>query len=129
MKFFLKIVTPDRVFFEDQIDRLIARGVEGDFAVLPNMSPFVTKLDIGLINILNDGVKKQASINGGYIDVRDNKVLIVTSSSEWPEEIDENRAKQAMQRAQDRLKQPDKYDTLRAEIALKKSINRLKLKK
>lgn len=129
MKFFLKIVTPDRVFFEDQIDRLIARGVEGDFAVLPNMSPFVTKLDIGLINILNDGVKKQASINGGYIDVRDNKVLIVTPSSEWPEEIDENRAKQAMQRAQDRLKQPDKYDTLRAEIALKKSINRLKLKK
>lgn len=129
MKFFLKIVTPDRVFFEDQIDRLIARGVEGDFAVLPNMSPFVTKLDIGLINILNDGAKKQASINGGYIDVRDNKVLIVTPSSEWPEEIDENRAKQAMQRAQDRLKQPDKYDTLRAEIALKKSINRLKLKK
>lgn len=129
MQFHLKVVTPDRVFFEGEVDQLIVRGIEGDFAVLPNMSPFVTRIDICRMRVYFDGRERIAAVAGGYIDVRDNNVLLVANACEWPEEIDVARAEQAKERAEKRLQQPDGLDTTRAEIALKKAINRLKLKK
>ena len=129
MQFSLKIVTPDRLFFEGKVDRLIVRGIEGDFAVLANKSPFVTKLAIHIMRNFVDGNERRAAVSGGYIDIRNNNVVLVANSCEWPEEIDVERAKRAQERAEKRLKSTEDIDTLRAETALKRAINRLNAKK
>lgn len=127
MQFELKIVTPDRIFFEGKVERLIVKGIEGDFAVLPNMSPFVTRTQIHQMKIYQDGKILLAAVSDGYIDVRNNIVIMAANSCEWPDEIDVGRAEDAKRRAEERLKASDEIDTLRAEAALKRAINRLNL--
>lgn len=128
MQFHLKIVSPDRLFYDGEVDSIVVKGVAGDFAVLPNMAPFVTKVAIGKLKMTIDKVDKFAAISGGYIDVRNNEVTLVANACEWPEEIDVERAKRAKERALKSLESKE-GDVLRAEIALKKAINRLNLSK
>lgn len=126
MSFQLDIVTPEKSFFSDSVDRLIVKGVEGDLAVLKGMSPIITPLAIGRVWIMKDGVEKVAAVVEGYLTVKDNQATIVTDSAEWPEEIDVERAKKAKERAERRLREEkDSIDTARAEAALKRAINRL----
>lgn len=127
MQFELKIVTPDRKFFEGSVDKLIVKGIEGDFAVLPNMSPFVTRTQIHQMKIYQDNEILLAAVSDGYIDVRNNSVIMVANSCEWPDEIDLERAEDAKKRAEERLQMKDEIDILRAEAALKRAINRLNL--
>lgn len=124
--FTLKIVTPDRKFFEGEVEMIIARGIEGDMGILKNHTPFVTPLGIGKIKIKQNGKTKEAAIASGYMEVTKEKTTIVADSAEWPEEIDIERAKKAEERARKRLeKKEDTIDMLRVEIALKKAINRI----
>lgn len=125
----LEIVTPDRNFFSGEVERVIARGIEGDLAILSNRSPITTPLNIGKVKILKDGKERVASISNGYMSVLDNVVTIVTHSAEWPDEIDVERAEKALKRAEDRLaNKPDGLDVVRAKLALKRAMNRLDLK-
>lgn len=125
--FMLEIVTPDRKFFEEEVDMVIVRGVEGDLGILKGRSPLVTPLDIGVIKIKKDGNTRIAAIAGGYVEVGKEKTTIISDAAEWPEEIDVERAKEAKQRAEERLKRRDNIDTIRAEIALRKAINRIRV--
>ncbi len=125
--FTLEIVTPDRKFFEDEVEMIIVRGTEGDLGIYKNHSPLVTSLAIGRIKIKQNGKFVEAAIAGGYIEVDREKSTIVTDSAEWPEEIDVERAKEAKKRAEERLKHKSKseVDLIRAEVALRKAVNRL----
>lgn len=125
--FMLEIVTPDRKFFEEEVDMVIVRGLEGDLGILRGHSPLVTPLDIGRIKIKKEGNTRIAAVAGGYIEVGKEKTTIITDAAEWPEEIDLERAEEAKQRAEDRLKRRDNIDVARAEIALRKAVNRIKV--
>jgi len=126
-QFILEIVTPDRKFFEDEVEMVIVRGKEGDIGILKNRTPLVTPLDIGRIKIKQNGKVREAAIASGYVEVAKNKTTIITDSAEWPEEIDVERALAAKERAEKRLKDRESIDTLRAEIALKKALNRISI--
>lgn len=127
--FDLEIVTPDRKFFEDQVEMVVVRGLEGDIGILKNHTPYVTPLAIGRVKIKQNGKYKVATVAEGYLDVTKTKTTIVTDAAEWPEEIDLNRAELAKKRAEEKLKRKEKdIDTRRAEIALKKAINRINMK-
>ena len=128
-QFKLEIVTPDRKFLEADVSMLVARTVDGDIAILKNHIPLVTPLDIGIVKInYEDGTSKKASIAGGYMEVTKEKTTIVTESAEWPEEINRKRAEEAKKRAEERLSKKNKdTDGLRAELALKRAINRIRL--
>lgn len=123
-RLYLKVVTPDKLFFEGQIDMLVARTIEGDVGILLNHSPLVTILDIGRLVIKDGDERKIAACAGGYIDVRNNNITVVSDACEWEEEIDINRAERAKERASKRLEDKD-TDTFKAELALKKAINRI----
>lgn len=124
----LKIVTPDRVFYDGPIVSVTARGMMGDFTILKNHAPFVTVLDIRKIKIKDSNGERRAAIAGGYIIVKDNNVTIMSDACEWEEEIDKSRAEKARERAEKRLKASNTAkDQMNAEIALKKAINRLEL--
>ena len=134
--FHLRIVTPDRSFFSEDVERVIVRGSEGDLAVLEGRAPIITPLRIGKIRILQNGVERIAAVVDGYISVIDDETTIVTEAAEWPDEINVERAKAAKERAERRLKEckegkerKNNIDIDRAELALKRAINRLDLKK
>ena len=128
--FHLRIVTPDRSFFSEDVERVIVRGSEGDLAVLKGRAPIITPLEIGKIRILQNGVERIAAVVDGYISVIDDETTIVTEAAEWPDEINVERAKAAKERAERRLKErKENIDIDRAELALKRAINRLDLKK
>ncbi len=126
----LEIVTPDRLFFNDEVERVIVRGAEGDLAILKNRAPLVTPLKIGKIRVFKDGEEKVATCVGGYVKVTKEKTTIITDACEWPEEIDVERAEEAKKRAEERLeKKPESLDVARAEAALKRALNRLDVAK
>ncbi len=125
----LEIVTPDRSFFNDDIDSVIVRGIEGDLAILKGRAPIVTPLRICKVRIFQNGVERIASVSDGYISSVDDNVTIVTDAAEWPDEIDVNRAEAAKKRAEEMLSKKEDVDFTRAEASLKRSINRLELSK
>lgn len=128
--FTLEIVTPDRRFFEDEVEMLVVRGEEGDLGILKNHTPLVTPLAIGRVKIKQNGAFRIAAVAEGYLDVNKTKTTIVTDAAEWPDEIDLKRAELAKERAEERLKHKESdLDSKRAEIALKKAINRINIAK
>lgn len=127
-KLMLKIVTPDRLFFDDEIDMLIAKSSEGDFAIMKNHIPMIAALDIRYLRIKQNGEFRYAAIAGGYLTFKDNQITIISDAVEWREEIDKNRALEAQKRAEARVKKAkNEFEMDRAELDLKRAINRLKM--
>ncbi len=127
-KVHLKIVTPDRLFFEGQVDMVIVRGVEGDLAILNDHTPISTPLKIGTLRIFQDDEEMVAAVVQGYITVLDNNISIVTEAAEWPHEIDIERAEEAKERAESLLEMHEsEINYARARSALQRAINRIGL--
>lgn len=124
-QFNLEIVTPERKLFEGEVEMVIARSVTGDIAVLKNHVPLVTPLEISLLTIKTNGDTRKASISSGYMEVTKDKTTIIVDAAEWPDEIDLERAKKARERAEKRLKAAADTDVGRAEMALRRAINRI----
>ncbi|KXG76266.1 F0F1 ATP synthase subunit epsilon [Thermotalea metallivorans] len=128
--FQLEIVTPDRKFYEDQVDMVIVRSTEGDLGIMKNHMSLVSPLAIGVIKIKKNGEYREAACAGGFIQVKQDKTTIITDSAEWPEEIDVERAKKAAERAEERLKtKTAEIDLIRAQAALERALNRLRVAK
>jgi F-type H+-transporting ATPase subunit epsilon len=125
----LKIVTPDRVVFEGKAVSLSCPGTEGRFQILHNHAPFLSSLDIGLMQVLlEDESRMEYAIGGGTTQVFHNAVLVLADSAERSDEIDVARAKEAKARAEQRLSsRPSDIDIDRARMALARAINRLKV--
>jgi F-type H+-transporting ATPase subunit epsilon len=123
----LDIVTPDKVVFSDQVQYVSARGVEGEFGVLPGHFQLLAALDIGCLHYTNlEGDKKCAFVGGGFAEVLDDKVTILAESSELAEDIDQARAMQARERAEKRLEhRTEEIDADRAQAALHRAITRI----
>ncbi len=124
----LDIVTPERIVYSENVNMVIARATDGDLGILPGHAPLVAGMDIWPLRILNDDGERQISVCGGFIEVRPEKVTILASCAELPEEIDVKRAEAARTRAEGRIKSaaPD-IDMTRAEAALRRAIIRLRV--
>ena len=123
-----RIVTPEGVYREFETPILNIETEEGQRGILPNHMPLVTMLKIGVLSCDIEGVRKYFAIAGGLLSFRDNVAEIITDAVESQEEIDKERAKEAIERANKRLQQVGEnpnVDQRRAEIALKKALNRL----
>ena len=124
--FRLQIVTPSRTFYDDEVEMAIVRSTEGDLGIMSKHMLMVAPLKIGKVRIKKDGQFREAAISEGFVQVESEYTRIITDTAEWPEEIDVRRAEEAKERAEKRLSasQGD-IDRLRAEIALKRALNRL----
>lgn len=126
--FKLEIVTPDKSFFDEEIEMAIVRTSEGDIGILKDHEPLVAPLAIGSIRIKRDGTFKEAACSSGFITVDEEKVMVITDSAEWADEIDIFRANEAADRARRRLEsKQDDIDALRAKISLQKAMNRIRI--
>lgn len=127
--FLLEIVTPERKVYEQEANMVIVKGAEGELGILPNHIPLVTPLRIAPVIVKSGGEEQVIAVNGGFMEVRKDKVVILAESAERPEDIDVDRATQAKERAE-RLLQSSSHgniDVLRAELALQRALNRLKV--
>lgn len=126
--FLLEIVTPERKVYAEQVNMVSVKGVEGELGILPNHIPLVTPLRIAPITVKKQGSKDEViAVNGGFMEVRKDKVVILAESAELPEHIDIDRAKAAKERAEKRLAvtKQDNVDFKRAEAALQRALNRI----
>jgi len=124
----IDIVTAERVVYSEQeVDEIIAPGTEGEFAVLPRHAAFMTMLVPGVVVIRKGGGETEMAISGGFVEVRENRVVVVADSAERSEEIDAERAEAARRRAEEQLKvRPGAVDLARTTAALQRSLARLK---
>lgn len=128
--FELEIITPDRIFHQGNAEMIEFTSVEGDMGVYKNHIPLTTVLAPGILTITGAEGKKQAALHAGFVEILPEKVTILAEIAEWPDEIDVNRAEEAKKRAEDRLNgSHSDIDEKRAEIALKKAIIRINLKR
>jgi len=126
----LEVVTPAGIITSVEVDTVAAPGSEGEFGVLPGHINFLSGIVPGELRYSVGDKTEHMSVDAGFAEVSNDKVSVLVDSAEMSSEIDIERAKSAMERAQQRLAQKkDKSDIdfTRAESALKRSISRLKV--
>jgi len=123
----VEIVTPDGIVFTGDLTSCTAPGVNGQFQVLSGHAPYLANLQIGEIKILNKDGKKILATSGGFLEVKDNSISIIVESAEYADDINIDRAKEAEKRAKKRLEEKGDIDFLRADLALLRAVNRLKI--
>ncbi|GBD97124.1 MAG TPA: F0F1 ATP synthase subunit epsilon [Nitrospirae bacterium] len=123
-KLTLDIVTPYGHVFTDEVDEIIASGSEGEFGVLPDHVPFLTTTKIGVLTYKKGSEVGHFFVNQGYAEVGPDKVTILADSAEKSEEIDVERAREAMKRAEERLKKKEEIDEARATSSLQRAVMR-----
>ena len=127
--FRLKIIAPERIFYEDDVPFVEFRTTEGEIGVYPGHIPLTSIIAPGVVRIhTTDGEIKEAALLEGFSEILPNEVVILAEAVEWPDEINANRAKEAQIRAGRRLQSQD-GDMDRAELALKRAIVRQRLAK
>ncbi len=123
----LEIVTAERMVYSDDVNAVVAWGVEGQLGILPHHAPLMTMLQPGDLLIRKDNEEEYLAISGGFLEVRPDRVIILADACERAEEVDVERAEAAKRRAEETLKEkPSGVDTAAAEAALRRSLVRLK---
>lgn len=124
----IQIITPERIVFEGQVSGISLPSIEGELTILPGHIPLVALLKSGEITLHNKDSKRHMAIHGGFFEVMDNKVKLLTDSAELEEDIDERRAQEALERARI-AKQQAKDSALDAQAAaaIERALVRLRL--
>ncbi|KRM13514.1 F0F1 ATP synthase subunit epsilon [Paucilactobacillus suebicus] len=126
------IVTPDgSVYDKKDATMIVLKTTGGDIGVMANHVPVVAGLKIDAVKVKFDDSEDEIAVNGGFVEFSNNVATIVADSAETPDDIDIERAQDAKDRAEQHIAHAkevsDKDELARAEVALKRAINRLKL--
>ena len=123
-----EIVTAERIVYSDDVDIVVAPGVDGQLGILPSHAPLLTMLQPGELLVRKDGEETAVFVSGGFLEVMQNRVTVLADVAERAEEIDIGRAEAAKSRAEEKLKErPAEMDLAAAEAALMRSLMRLKI--
>ncbi len=127
----LEVVTPDKSVVSDEAQIVVAPGTEGEFGVLPGHTTFLTTLKTGMLRYNDEGGNERlVFVNGGFAEVMLNKVTVLAESAERRKDIDVERARAAVKRAEQRLGEASRKEDIdfrRAQVALQRAIARLKV--
>jgi F-type H+-transporting ATPase subunit epsilon len=125
----LRVISSNKVFFDDKVTKLVLPLEDGEMAVLPHHENLIIATSIGEIRIdTTDGRKVIGVVGWGFAQIVNNRVTMLVDSAEKPEDIDRVRAKQAMERAQERLRQQESLkEYMQTEASLSRALTRLKV--
>ena len=122
----IDIVTAERSVYSEEVDMIVAPGIEGQLGILPHHAPLMTMLQPGELLLKKGGDEISLAVSGGFLEVRPDRIIVLADAAERVEEIDVARAEEAKRRAEQRLEQrPPDMDTTRVEAALRRAIIRL----
>ena len=124
----LDIVTAERMVYSEDVDMVVAPGVQGQLGILPHHDPLMTILQAGELQVRKAGEDFFLAITGGFLEVRPDRVIVLADAAERAGEIDIARAEEAKRRAEERLKESAPgMDMARVEASLHRSLIRLKV--
>ncbi len=119
----VELVSPERMLFTGDVDMVVCRTSDGDIAFLPGHERFLGALGIGVVRMIHDdGHEDTAAIHGGFVEVGDDRVIVLTDVAEMAGEIDVDRARQAHQDAEARMVEEETVET---QAALARAHTRL----
>jgi F-type H+-transporting ATPase subunit epsilon len=114
----VKIVTAEREVLSDEADVVIAPAIEGTVGILPRHAPLLTALVPGILVLKKDGQEDAMAVSGGFLQVANNRVLILADTADRADEVDEQRAQEARAQAEAALKEAARGgNALQAEMA------------
>lgn len=126
----LEILTPEKMFFAQDVEALTITSVDGQLTILKNHMPITAPLDIGSIKIKQNGKWREAFQSEGFLEVGERVVHVFVQACEWPEEIDERRAEDAAHRLEERMRQQRSIEEYHwSKIALARAMTRLRITK
>ncbi|MCR4990011.1 MAG: ATP synthase F1 subunit epsilon [Lachnospiraceae bacterium] len=124
--FKLRIITPERTFFEGDVSMVEFNTTEGEVGILKGHIPLTVVIAPGIITITDESGVREAALHAGFAEVLQDGVVIMAEIIEWPQEIDLDRAKEARDRAEERLRtKTPETDIARAETALQRAVARI----
>lgn len=128
-KLSIEVVSAERVVFTGEADMVVAPGAAGTLGILPRHAALLTTLSPGALRIKQGTGEVVMAVSGGFLEVLNDHVQVLTDAAEHAEEIDEARAQEARQRAEQALSQLPRgaTDTRVVEASLKRSLARLKV--
>ena len=129
MPLHLEVITPEGRVYEEDVDMVVAPATEGYVGILPHHTPLFTTLGPGEFKVKRGGVEEVLAVFGGFMDVRGDRVVVLTDAAEHADEIDANRAQAARDRAQQVLAAgtASAADEQRARAELQRSLVRLRV--
>lgn len=130
MKIKLKIITPEKVAYEGEADQITIPTRDGEITVLANHIPLISAMKHGELIVKNDGRDVFLAVCNGFIEVKNNEIVIMTDIADRISEIDEQKAEEARKKAEELLKTKDMLSDVAfadATAALEKSLARLKV--
>lgn len=123
----LKIITHEKVVYDEDVEEIYTKGVDGEFGILKGHVPIMSALDIGVTKVIKDGQPKYFTTMGGVFQFKDDEGIILTTTAESGDEIDVVRAREALERAKLKLAESEAaIDAKRAEAAIARAMARLK---
>ena len=126
--FQFEIVTPTRTLDKGQVNYVRCPGMDGSFGVMANHLEGIIALSIGEIKVTIDGKEEYLATSGGYTEITDEKMQLLVESVEDSDEIDTDRAKRSLDRAQVRKEKHSlEIDGARVELSLYRALNRLRV--
>ncbi len=129
-KFALKIITPDRVFYEGEAEMVEFNTTEGEIGIYKDHVPTTVIISPGILTITEGDDVKEAALHAGFAEILQDRVTIMAEIVEWPAEIDVERAEEALKRAKERIAGNDQAtDVVRAEAALHRAMARIEVVK
>jgi F-type H+-transporting ATPase subunit epsilon len=128
--FKLRIISPDRIFYEGEAIMLELNTVDGIVGIYKNHMPMTYIIEPGVMRITeSEESVKEAALHSGFMQILQEEITVLAEVVEWPEEIDENRAKEAQIRAERRLAMKEaNLNAQRAELALRRALTRQEVK-
>ena len=129
-KLHLEVVTPEKVMVSQEVEIVVASGSMGEFGVLEGHVPFLTGIDPGELRFSSGSKTERFFVTTGFAEVSDNKVSVLVDAAERSAEIDLERARKSLERANERLamdRGKGDIDFLRVEGALKRAIARIRV--
>lgn len=125
----LQMVTPYKKVLAEEVDEITAPGTVGEFGVLPGHTPFLTTLKIGELSYRKGTEVFHVAVNWGYVEVEDDNVSVLVETAELADEIDLERAKAALGRAEEALRKlsPEDKEFLAMQAALERALIRIQV--
>ncbi len=126
----LRIITPEKVAYRAEADQVSLPTKDGEITIMANHIPLISVMKHGELVIKNNNEEIPMAVCNGFIEIKKNRVTIMTDIAERVEEIDEQKAKEAREKAKDLLKEKDRLSDVAfadATALLEKSFARLKV--
>ena len=127
--FYLRVISSNKIFFEGRVEKIILPLEDGEKAVLAHHENMVIATSIGEIRITTSKGEQVVGVVGeGFVQIVNNRVVLIVDSAEKPEDIDRVRAKEAKIRAEERLRQKESLKEYKqSEASLARALTRLKV--